>query len=188
MKCSICHKFHNIWESCPEDNASLFGIGTPKIDFELPKIEEPIIPKYEPPKFDFGLPKIEEPIFPKYEPPKLDFGLPKIEEPIFPKYEPPKLDFSLPKIEEPIFPKYESPRLDFDFPKIEPTLPLPSTIRDISNNVIGYQDPLSSSIRPIDGGPDLRIEGNFVRDALGNMVGQIGPGNIIHPPYIPPGY
>jgi hypothetical protein len=59
-------------------------------------------------------------------------------------------------------------------------------VRDIGNNLIGHRDPLSNQIRPannmINGGMPLQIQGSFVRDIMGNMVGQIGPGNTISPP------
>ena len=110
---------------------------------------------------------------PKYEPPKLNL------DPILPKYEPPSYDF----------PKYEPPKLNLDpiLPRYEPPLPPPPMqVRDIGNNLIGYKDSMSNQIQPansmINGGLPLKIEGNFVRDTMGNLFGQMGPGNTMFPP------
>lgn len=67
-----------------------------------------------------------------------------------------------------------------------PAPPPPLPVRDISFNTIGFQDFGSSQIRPINnminGGMPLQVQGTFVRDTMGNLVGQMGPGNMMFPP------
>jgi hypothetical protein len=82
----------------------------------------------------------------------------------------------LPKINpDPIIPKYELPL---------PPPPMP--VRDHTGSLIGHLDMGSNQITPmnnmINGGMPLRVEGTFVRDTMGNLVGQMGPGNTMFPP------
>jgi hypothetical protein len=106
----------------------------------------------------------------------LDLFQPKFE------FDPPKpsLDFNLTQYNppEPILPTYKP---------IEPVIPPPDPIRDIGNNIIGYKPHLSNTIGSTPTSlPDRHIEpGGLVRDVMGNLVGQMGPGNIMSPPSLP---
>ncbi len=86
------------------------------------------------------------------------------------------------RVLEPIQPLEYRPLENFQPP--DPLLP--AQIRDTGNHVVGYREQGSSLIQPvnsmINNGLPLQIQGNMVRDTMGNLVGQLGPGNMMFPP------
>ncbi len=85
-----------------------------------------------------------------------------------------KYDLPISKF-EPILPNYELCKTEL--PPYLPTVP----VKDNLNNVIGYRDMMSNTIHTFGGGLPYTIQLNTVRDHMGRMVGELGPGNMVFP-------
>jgi hypothetical protein len=181
MICSRCGGFHLLGEKCPEERSfntfqPSYNFDPPKplIDLNIPRYEpiESIVPRYEP--IEPFRPTFQpiEPLIPRYEP----------IEPIIPHYEP----------IEPFRPMFQpiEPLIDLNTPRygpIEPLIPPPEPVRYIDNTIIGYKSPFTNTISPtVTGLPELEINpGGFVYDRMDNLVGEMGPGNVMMPPSLP---
>jgi hypothetical protein len=170
----------------------------PLIDFNKTRYE-PALPAYEPPSYE--LPK---PIIPSFETqPLIDFNKTRFE-PVLPAYEPPSYELPKPFIPsfetqplidfnktrfEPVLPSYESstPKLDF-LSRFEPVIPPPTPVYNIHHDLIGWKPEFENHINLGIGGNGTRLDidpGGFVRDPIGNLVGQMGALNTIVPPSFP---
>ncbi len=105
-----------------------------------------------------------------------------------PLYEPPSFELPKPRF-NPILPPYEPPKPTFDlFSKPEPLIPPPSPVYNINHDLIGWKPEFDNHINLGIGGNGQRLEinpGGFVRDSMDNLIGQMGPLNILLPPSLP---
>lgn len=56
-------------------------------------------------------------------------------------------------------------------------------VRDIGGTILGHRDRYLNSFKPLSDPMPMDIgPGGFIRDPLGNTIGEIGPGNTLLPP------
>lgn len=65
-----------------------------------------------------------------------------------------------------------------------PTPPPPTLVKDIHGGTVGNYDRMANTITPMTpGSSPLDVgPGGYVRDVMGNVVGHLGPGDIMLPP------